>query len=233
MRSTIILATLSTFTLAQDAISTLSVPFIGWYPESEFGDAIARLEGSVVSANAQATTVELTCASKGSCALFPKETIVYGPSTYNIDMSDPSTDFTATIDCALGSPWITCKETAGGSEANFPGSSTTSYEASSLTQVPVSITAGTEKLNGVEAASTGAASSQAAVSTGATSAGAQSALSSMTPSARSGSASGSVIASQTSAAAATASTGAAAANVVASASGLIGAAAGVFVALLL
>ncbi|KAF2848730.1 hypothetical protein T440DRAFT_352983, partial [Plenodomus tracheiphilus IPT5] len=154
----IVLLSVVGLTLAQDTIPTITVPFIG------FGNDI--LYASIVAVAAQATTIEIACDPLSDCGLFPKETVIYGPSTYNIDMSDPNTDFTATADCSFGSPYIVCKETAGGSEANFPGSSTSSYDADHLTSLPVSVTAGAEKLLGGQlSAATGIESSQAAVST--------------------------------------------------------------------
>lgn len=227
MLATLILTTVFGLTLAQDAAPTLTVPFIGLWDDS-------MLYASVVAADADATTIEIACASKSACGLFPKETIVYGPSTYHIDMSDPASDFTATADCSIGSPWIVCKETAGGSAANFPGSSTSSWEAADLTSLAVSVTAGAEKLYGVaESLATGMMSSEQAGSTSAVGEGTASATPSTTPVARTVSASGSAIASQTSGAPATVSTGAAADIGVGLAGGLIGAATGFFAAFLL
>lgn len=203
--------------LATAQTSTIDVAFIGW-------DA-TPLVASVVGVSPTATTLALACVEgtdANDCGLFPKQILVVGPSTYNMDMSDPNTDFTATEDCAIGATTIVCKESAGGSEANFPGSSTETYEATSLTTLPVTITAGQEKLTATGSASQSAgAASRSAVST----AGA-SATSSAGSSRVSGfaSTSSSRTASQTGSASASAS--AAAANIVTLGGGVIGAAAG-------
>ncbi|CBX99214.1 hypothetical protein IAQ61_000671 [Plenodomus lingam] len=223
MLPALILTRIMGITLAQDASPTLEVPFIGFWPAF-------MPHSSVVTAEAKATTISIACPPSQPCGLYPKETIVYGPSTYNIDMSDPDTDFTSTVDCSLATPWIVCKETAGGSEADFPGSSTTSYEAAELTSLSVSITAGAEKLNGSgDSAATVSNSTQGAVSTGAVSGGIASAMPSVTPIVGSRSASGSASACQTSGGTpATISTAAAAANGGVFANELVGAAVGVW-----
>lgn len=192
----------------------IDVPLVGH-------DATSFL-GSIVAADAKATTVAIACPASTDCGLFPKEIIVYGPSTYNIDMSDPNSDFTATMDCSFATSSVVCKETAGGSEANFPGSSTTTYDATEFGNARVSVTAGASLLAaGASGAATDAGSSKAAVSTSAGSSGAAGATPSTTPAARSGSASGS--ASKTSTAPASASTGAAASNGVMLPGSLVGA----------
>jgi hypothetical protein len=69
-----------------------------------------------------------------------------------MDMSEPGDDeFTMTLDCSIGTATAVCKESASGSEANFPGSSTEIY--SGITHLPVIITAGANKL-GVSADTT-------------------------------------------------------------------------------
>lgn len=156
-----------------------------------------------------------------------------------MDESDPSpgSDFTATQDCVVspsagrgGGSGPVCKESAGGSEANFPGSSTTTYEVSDVASMLVVVTAGAEKLtggwggNGVGVSATGSASVGSGVSKTTASA---------TQATGSGAASGSSSASRSGSAAAAASTGAAAANVVVMGGGLLGAAAGLFGGLVL
>jgi len=209
MPSKIILSALLGLALADQTV--LDVPLVG------HDDTL--LFASVVAADAKATTLAVACPKSTDCGLFPKETIVYGSSTYNIDMSDPNTDFTATIDCSFGTPSIVCKETAGGSEANFPGSSTTSYDATEFANAKISVTAGANLLG-----SAGSGGATGVVSTTATSSAVASAIQSTTPTARSESASGSPIASQTKVATTTVSTGAAASNGV----GLVGAVLGTF-----
>lgn len=224
MISTLVLSTLLGLGAAQTTILTL--PFIGYDTQS--------MVASGVGASDNAYTLQLGCpegTDGNDCGLFPKQILVVGPSTYNMDMSDPNTDFTATQDCVVGTANIVCKETAGGSEANFPGSSTETYDLSSVMTLPVTVTAGVDKLRvtGGGAASSAVSSSADAASRSAPSA------SNATPTsaAGSGSIAPSSKVSQSGSAPATASTGAAVVNVVAFGGGLIGAAAGVFGGLLL
>jgi hypothetical protein len=153
MASILVLSAILGRTLAQR--TTLTVPFVG-YDDASFA-------ASVVSVNSAATTIALACPSS-ECGLFPQHTLVFGTSTYNVDMSDPNTDFTATQDCVIAASSAVCKETAGGSEANFPGSSTVTYEASEIESLIVTVTKGAEKLSGnAEATATGTGSASASM----------------------------------------------------------------------
>jgi hypothetical protein len=201
------------------AQQTLTVPNVG-------GDA-SSIAASVVTANNDATTLALACGASTDCGLFPQQTLVVGPSTYNVDMSDPDTDFTATQDCVLASSSAVCKETAGGSEANFPGSSTTTYEGTEIGSLTLTITAGTDKL----VLTNSAAGSSSAAATQSVSNSALSA--STTPTPESGSAAASSTASKTGSATAQASTAGATVNSVISGGGLFGIVMGMFGNLLL
>ncbi|KAH7371400.1 hypothetical protein BKA66DRAFT_572893 [Pyrenochaeta sp. MPI-SDFR-AT-0127] len=222
MTSKFIIASLLGLATAQT--TTLTLRFLGYDEQA--------IAASVVSANADATTFQLNCVQSASaCGLFPKHTLVTGPSTYNMDMSDPNTDFTATQDCLIAASSAVCKETAGGSEANFPGSSTETYEASQIGSLPVTVTAGVEKLSGsAGVTATGSVSSASAATTGS---GASRTTASVTQVSGTGSASGSPSASRSGSAPPTNSTGAAAANTVALGSGLVVAVAGLLNVLLL
>ncbi|KAF1850751.1 uncharacterized protein K460DRAFT_21400 [Cucurbitaria berberidis CBS 394.84] len=222
MASRLVLLSLLGLSIAQT--TTLTIPLFE-------GDA-ESLDASVVSVSPGATTLQLACPQAHlDCGLFPKHILVFGPSTYNVDMSDPNTDFTATQDCVIAPSSAVCKETAGGSEANFPGSSTTTYEASSNGGLVVTVTAGVEKLKGgAQMTATGGGSSPtASASTGS---GASKTTASATQATGSSVASGSASASQSSSTPASASKAAAAANV-ALGGGLVGAAAGLLGSLLL
>lgn len=143
-------------------------------------------------------------------------------------MSDPDTDFTATQDCDLASSTAVCRETAGGSEANFPGSSTTTYEGTEIGSVTITVTAGADKL-----AQSGSASSAPASQTSAQSVSRSASTASMTPAPGSSNAAASASTSRTGSAAASASTAGAAVNALMMGGGFVGAAAGVFGGLLL
>lgn len=64
--------------------------------------------------------------------------------------------FTMTQDCISTS---ICAESAGGSGANFPGSSTTTYEADDIETMPVTVTAGASKITAAAAGSATATTS--------------------------------------------------------------------------
>ncbi|KAI1509188.1 hypothetical protein KJE20_09190 [Pyrenophora tritici-repentis] len=121
------------------------------------GSPLTDISASIISANPTATTVSLKCAAPTvDCGLFPAEVYVFGPSTYNINMGDPSpeADFTGTMDCVIAKSAV-CKESASGTEANFPGSSTETYDADDVATVGLVVTAGLEKLDfKVEASTT-------------------------------------------------------------------------------
>ena len=136
-----------------------------------------------------------------------------------------------TQDCSVGVSTAVCTESASGSEANFPGSSTVTYgegeeEMGEVATIPVTITAGANKLGAsADAAPTSDASSEENTSVAASTGG-----SADVPSATS---------TQTRAAGASSSSAApaehtgAAVQGVSSNLGLVGAAAGLFAGLLI
>lgn len=161
MPSTLVFASLLGLAAAQNSV--ISIPFYILDTQS--------IEASIVSANPAATTMALNCPSgtdANDCGLFPQMTLVYGPSTYHLDMgvSDAQV-FTGSADCNRAAT-VTCTEFASGSEANFPGSSTTTYEGEDILTLPVTVTSGAEKL-GAQASATGSASASGGSSGSATS----------------------------------------------------------------
>ncbi|KAJ4355464.1 uncharacterized protein N0V89_003480 [Didymosphaeria variabile] len=219
MASLFTFSTLLSLALAQT--TTIKLPFIGYDDMT--------IHASVVSAKPSQTVFALACptGTDGSeCGLFPQQLLTYGPSIYVMDMSEPGDeDFSMTQDCSIGVATATCKESASGSEANFPGSSTETYE--DITRLPVTITAGAEKLAAsADATPTPDASSKGSSSAVATTGGSASAT--MATSTRAGAS-----ASNSSSVAPAESTGAADRSM-GSNVGLVGvAAAGVFAGLLL
>lgn len=231
MSSILILASLLGFAAAQS--TTLSIPFYGLDNQS--------IDASIVAANPTATTMALACppgTDSNDCGLFPDMTFVYGPSTYHMDMGvGDANAFTGTADCSRGENTALCTESAGGSEANFPGSSTTTYEGEDIYTLPVVVTSGAEKLGSAQATATGGASASGSASrSGSSSATSGDAASSITASVTrivgSNSASASGVAS-TGAASATPSTGAASGSSVVLHVGVVGAVASFFGAMLL
>jgi hypothetical protein len=137
MATSLVLSTLLGLALAQQ--TTLNLPFLGY-------DGVGFV-ASVVSAKPDATVFALNCPPhSGDCGLFPYHTLTYGPSTYKMDMSAPGEGFTMTQDCMLASSSAVCKESASGSEANFPGSSTETYEGTDMGNAAVTVTTGSDKL---------------------------------------------------------------------------------------
>lgn len=187
--------------------TTLSIPFYGLDTQS--------IDALVVSANPSATTMALACppgTDSNDCGLFPEMTLVYGPSTYHLDMAvGDANAFTGTVDCARGAR-VTCTESAGGSEANFPGSSTTVYEGEDILTLPVTVTSGAEKLGGVQASPTGSASERASATTSGGTSNASTVSVTHIAGATSASASGASSASSTQSAAVSPSTAAACLN---------------------
>lgn len=128
-----------------------------------------------------------------------------------------------TQDCSIASSTALCKESASGSEANFPGSSTETYDVSAMAVV---ITAGVDKLAaGADATATADGSSKQSTSIAASTGGSVDTTSAApTQSKASGSGSNSAAPAE--------HTGAAHSNM-ASNLGLFGAAAGVFAGLMI
>lgn len=224
MPSTLVFASLLGLAAAQTSV--ISIPFYILDTQS--------IEASIVSANPSATTMALNCPSGNAndCGLFPQMTLVYGPSTYHLDMgvSDAQV-FTGSADCNRAAT-VTCTEFASGSEANFPGSSTTTYEGEDILTLPVTVTSGAEKL-GAQASATGSASESGGSSGSATSGSAPTAsTASVTQIVGTNSASASG-ASRTQGASASATPSTGVADSIVSKGGLIGAVAGLVGGLLL
>lgn len=230
MSSKFVFACLLSLVAAQNKASTttVSIPWIDG--DVGAGSVLTDMFASIISANPTATTMSLQCAPTADCGLFPAEVLVFGPSTYNINMGDPTpgSDFTATQDCVIASSAV-CMESASGTEANFPGSSTETYDADSVATVRLVVTAGVEKLNFKVDASTTVESKASATPSAASGSAASGSSQSLAASTGSVKASGSV--SATGSAAKPAATGAAAVNAVGG--GLLSIAAGVIGGLLL
>lgn len=225
MVSSLIVASLLGFAAAQNSI--ISIPFYILDTQS--------IEASIVSVDPSATTMALNCPTgtdSNDCGLFPAMTLIYGPSTYHLDMGVGDAQvFTGSEDCNRAAT-VTCTEFASGSEANFPGSSTTTYAGEDVLTLPVTVTSGAEKL-GAQASATGSASASTSASGSLATSGsaASSSVASFTQIAGTHSASASRASSTSGAASATAtaSTGAATANTVKLYGALVGAAAGLFI----
>ncbi|KAF7194111.1 hypothetical protein HII31_04632 [Pseudocercospora fuligena] len=186
-------------TLAQT--STLTLPFYGYDQQS--------VVGSVVSVSNQVTTIQLACpeGTDGSdCGLFPYQTLTVRPSTYNMFMSAPDGAFVGTQQCSA----TVCTESNGGSEANFPGSSVTTYDPSDVASLPVTVTAGADQLGSGGAAATTTGGSEGATSTASTGSNASQSTASVTEMSGTASSSAAETGTATESAASTSSSSAAA-----------------------
>ncbi|KAF2753051.1 hypothetical protein EJ05DRAFT_230939 [Pseudovirgaria hyperparasitica] len=146
MVSTLLLSSLIGTALAQST-SVTSFFFAA-------GD-VQSLVASVVSADATATTFEMTCPSDvdgSDCGFRPPVHVVnQNQNTWITSLATAEPDFTYAATCTVSETLAVCAESAAGSEANFPGSSTETYTLSETDEygyisVPVTITAGLEKL---------------------------------------------------------------------------------------
>lgn len=163
------ISTLISLALAQT--TSFKIP----YPDGDSQPPGDLQEVSVVTVNKATTVLQMKCpTATPDCGLFPYQTLTYGPSTWKLDMSVDGNGFTMTQDCSFGGGSAVCKESASGSEANFPGSSTTTYSDGSIF---VMATAGVDKLvAGASASPTpsslkGAGASQSPAATGARASG--------------------------------------------------------------
>ncbi|GFN16520.1 putative GPI anchored protein [Aspergillus tubingensis] len=102
------------------------------------------LAASIIGNDATATTYSINCppgTDSSDCGMGPGLTLIAGPKTTMI-MDSPDDDFYYTCVCSVdGTTHAVCTETASGSGANFPGTSSTTLDGD-LDLMPVTITAG-------------------------------------------------------------------------------------------
>ena len=117
------------------------------------------LAASVITAAPSSTEFLLACPSSiasQDCGIEPAVTITYAPGAdeqniWQLSYAPSGEEFTMSNSCSVGhGTKAVCVESNGGKEANFPGVSTTTYEGASVQEMflPVTITAGLEKLAG-------------------------------------------------------------------------------------
>ncbi|KAL2865385.1 putative GPI anchored protein [Aspergillus lucknowensis] len=99
------------------------------------------LAASIVGNDATATTYSINCppgTPGDECGMGPGMTLIAaGETTSYIFYSGEAFQYTA--ECSVGNSRAVCTESAGGSEANFPGVSTTT---TAVKLMPVTVTAG-------------------------------------------------------------------------------------------
>nr|POE65990.1 hypothetical protein CFP56_57680 [Quercus suber] len=135
--------------MAQQQPVISDVPFLGYDINSPIDASIIDVQDSVV-------TMSLACAAgtdSNDCGLAPVQALIYGQNTYLMALSD-GTDFTATQDCMISGSTApaTCTEFATGDAANNPGMSTSTYDASDISFVPVTVTGGADLLTAIPGA---------------------------------------------------------------------------------
>ncbi|KAL2802752.1 hypothetical protein BJX63DRAFT_414019 [Aspergillus granulosus] len=106
-----------------------------------FGADPQPLAASIVGNDQTATTYSINCppgTDGNDCGMGPGMTLVAGKDVTSWIFDDgPAFQYTA--ECTVKNSKATCTESAGGSEANFPGVSTTT---TTVDLMPVTITAG-------------------------------------------------------------------------------------------
>lgn len=89
--------------------TTLSIPFYGLDNQS--------IDASIVAANPTATTMALACppgTDSNDCGLFPDMTLVYGPSTYHMDMGSATQTLSRAQRIALVAKTLLCVQSPPG-----------------------------------------------------------------------------------------------------------------------
>ncbi|KAL2823636.1 hypothetical protein BJY01DRAFT_230625 [Aspergillus pseudoustus] len=136
-----------------------------------FGADPQPLAASIVGNDQTATTYSINCppgTDGNDCGMGPGMTLVAGKDVTSWIFDDgPAFQYTA--ECSIKNSKAVCTESAGGSEANFPGVSTTT---TTVDYMPVTITAGS--ITGADSESTtDSATSTSSATAGSTSSAAQ------------------------------------------------------------
>ncbi|KAL3456537.1 hypothetical protein BJX64DRAFT_270539 [Aspergillus heterothallicus] len=125
-----------------------------------YGADTQPLAASIVGNDQSATTYSINCTpgtDASDCGMGPGLTLIAGKDVTSWIFDDgPAFQYTA--ECSIKNSKAVCTESAGGSEANFPGISTTT---TTVEYMPVTITAGSVTDSGDEATTTSSASSGA------------------------------------------------------------------------
>ncbi|KAL2287020.1 hypothetical protein FJTKL_06045 [Diaporthe vaccinii] len=113
-----------------------------------------NIVASVISAAPDATSYYVNCApgTDGSdCGFGPGVTFVDGGSSVGLHVTDGDA-FTMDAECRITSDSADCTQTVAGPEANSPGIMISAFSGISDTFLPVTITAGLEKITAAETA---------------------------------------------------------------------------------
>lgn len=138
-------ATISIFGLVLAGLSSAQTTTISLYIP---GADTQPLIGSIVGSDSAATTYALQCVAgtdASDCGFPGVFTLTEGPATAAYTMSEAGSDgtlaLTGYMDCSLaGTVSAVCAESFGGTEANFPGTSTETFTGTDYSFMPVTIT---------------------------------------------------------------------------------------------
>ncbi|KAL3473007.1 hypothetical protein BJX99DRAFT_234559 [Aspergillus californicus] len=126
-----------------------------------FGADEQPLAASIIGNDATATTYSINCTPGtpgDECGMGPGMTLIAGADTTRFIFDDGEA-FQYTAACSVKNSRAVCTESAGGSEANFPGVSTTTTDVELMA---VTVTAGEVTDAETTASTTGSASSASA-----------------------------------------------------------------------
>jgi hypothetical protein len=112
------------------------------------------LFASVIAANPTATTYGMACPDCGI------NLTVFGDSVFEVSIT--ANEFTESSLCTVSEDAV-CYHSLGGKSVAFPGSSMVTISEISITSLPITVTAGVEKLSAAEAAFSSPTSSAAGV----------------------------------------------------------------------
>merc|ERR1711981_40046 len=129
------------------------------------------LVASVISANPSTTEYLVGCPTgvdSNDCGYNPPETIKHAGSVFAGSLTAPEEQFTMSWECTVQASDAVCTTSAGGAQANFPGTGTTTLAGVQASYVSVTVTAGVDQLgpeptttSGVYAATSGVVSATA------------------------------------------------------------------------
>jgi hypothetical protein len=113
---------------------------------------LQTLVASVISANPSTTTYLVGCPTgtdQNDCGYNPPETVKHAGSVYGASLTAAEEQFTMSYECTVYTTSGTsavCTTSAGGAQANFPGSGIVTLSDTDVAFFPVTVTSGADKL---------------------------------------------------------------------------------------
>lgn len=161
LRATAVFALLGAIASAQT--STVSLLLLDTDPQT--------LVASVISANPSTTEYLIGCPTgidANECGYNPAETVKHAGSVYAASLTAAEQQFTMSWECTVyttGEASAVCTTSAGGEQANFPGTGTTTISGGDVAFFPVTVTAGADQLAEPTGTVAGGQGSRSGVST--------------------------------------------------------------------